>query len=101
MFDEVVMIVSERKAVRIRLSASGRERRDRLTREGKCLSCEKTMAGEKHPKLGNHNSCYLKAYHLIRTGQKTLEQLIRSGFVLVPTKGGRKPSEISKKLMEA
>lgn len=101
MFDEVVLIISERSMKRIRMSAAGKERRDRLTQEGKCLGCEETIEPNDQTTCGQHRRCYLSAMYLIQKKQTTREKLVREGYMLVPTSGGRKPSEISKKLMEA
>jgi hypothetical protein len=63
----------------------------KLLAEGKCLSCEQPLAGEKSIR-GCHVRCAKATYRGIFSGATTDAKRVEDGKWLPPGKPGRKPS---------
>jgi hypothetical protein len=85
MFQEIVVTT-------VRMTQEGRERRDRLTAEGKCLACERKLGDDEDRKVGQCLTCYQATRRAERAGIKKRRDLIRDGLALPNDQPGPKPS---------
>jgi hypothetical protein len=90
MLEVVFRVVKEFSVVKVKLTNNGEERLKRLTAEGKCLACERPVAGEKVV-CGCCVSCDQSQRYAMRIGRVTLQELIAAGERQVKKTGGRKP----------
>jgi len=91
---QVMTKVTEVRMVAIRISKVGKERRERLLCECKCLVCE-TPVKRGHVSRGLCDACRALVRRMIERGERTEESFIREGkLVEMDDKcGGRIASE--------
>lgn len=88
---QVVNQVVEVKSVAIRISKRGRERRDRLVRDGLCLVCEEKVK-KGSVRRGCCAACRQYITRMVATGESSEESFIRDGNLLESKeRGGIRP----------
>jgi hypothetical protein len=75
----------------VTMTPEGQARRDRLLAKRCCLGCERSLFENEQTRCGQCDTCYQASRLKIRQGVVRLKDLIRDGFMLVPSPGGRPP----------
>lgn len=86
------IFLRETSPVNVRIGRKAKERRERLLKEVRCLGCEKQLTERDVVRRGLCSACYQST--LVAIGRRTLSEVeaVRTGVLLPPSKGGRKPS---------
>lgn len=84
-------VVKEFDVVKVKLTKEAASRIAKLLAENKCVACECEHRDGDKVVCGCCSSCYQAQANAMRTGKKTLRELIRDGERLIPKSGGRKP----------
>jgi len=87
---DVLISVSTSKMVKVRIPTDVIAARDKLVSDGCCLGCKRKFVGQEKQTRGQCQSCYQGTIRTVRSGDITIEELIREGRLLERSRPGRK-----------
>lgn len=99
MAEAVFRVAKEFDVMKVKLTKEGRERVERLSKEGRCLGCERKLQEGEKVTCGNCSTCYNA---LLKVPVATRIEKANEGKTLAPSPGGRKPAnKFTQELAEA
>ena len=84
-------VATEFNVIRVKVTPEGEKRAARLTKEGRCLACERKLVEGERVRCGQCDTCYPATLRRIKQRKITRKEVIQSGEMLAPKTAGRKP----------